>query len=1343
MNRAIGILRQRTRHRCDGRPLTLEIRNRLDHPLYTWPTTLLGWDVDFSSAPVTADRLLVTDGDGTPFPFQLSRTRTREGRLIAARVHVLADLPRGAVRRFHLHTTGKEAGAPRYAPRVHCSEEAEGFTIRSERLALRVPKAARSNGEGPAVGPILSLERNGRRFGASRLEGPTCGVLGLSSEPVCEGPLFIDWRLTYTFAGGRHYSATLRVVADYDFIRIREDMTGFNGADEAGWRLDWTGFEPTHHFASTLPLMHWRTGPDGWGDYAWRRIDQPHHVIYRGEDPPFMGPPRIGASGGDLPFRIGPYAPGSAYSIIDRAAFWDDRAGDAIGLFIDDPAQWDDGRYALWASAPQLQIRCAYAPDGPLSWHWPLATGSRSTCIACYDHALDAEAMDELQRRAAELRAEGIDADAADRLTRMPTTHINRLKIHYGTLHLDRVKEWQLHYPEGAARPPVVFDTGEVADADEFARRLRTSSLAAIATHGTHSIHAGTTYDPVRLRAIYDWITDGYNRLEPDMTPAQRERTTALLLLNAHVCADEDLMPMVTMLGGHPNFLADVKAPLAFAAFLFPEHPRAREWAEQFGKYIELNTRAHTRPDVPPWGTRGGRWTESPGIYVWAFLRPTVLAAWVLWKHFDGGNRMARHEVAELLEYLLGILTAPFTGEAPEHAPTPEHLHSARGPRRVYPPQGAHAKRRPPYRLLALLAVWMRRYRPLLAEHLLHVSRPDDVSQELAPGRRPSATWDIIYDSSTHARGTRPRLGSAKFTGYGVVLRAAVHQPDECSIHLQQIDPGPNYRWGFAGEGGCGAVYYYANGRAWSHNGAEDAGDRHCSDTDFVCTFGVWKDHRFRSIGMNDLTAPLIDLDLAQLARLEARQDAPYAWPEYRARNLLLVGADYFLLADDLLGEQVTWRFSWFVHRADRLPTIVYVPPHGEPECSRASGIWPHRTTRLQTDETHGLWHEGFGDSRFVISHRDDLRVESAPHGFRVALNGTHDRVFRSRTAIHVHEDDATFHGRTGVIRRFTDRTELVLIDGRIIAAGEIAIGNDGSGLAIAATYTRRATLHGVGQCPHAARLAVRARAFRQGPTHLYIDGARVRAALQDGWLIAETPAGRFRWECTDRLPLPVSPEVQRTVYAPEGIRIHFDPCPAADEHIVQTSTDDGASWKDAARGTTSPLHASWPVANGRFHVRLVALNTEHTAPAGPEYPAEHPDAPPDPPDGLCGRLHPQGIELQWGEVLGVERFRLYRRARAGGDFAPIHEGPHTRFIDDGAVGNETFEYVVTSINGFGEGGGSAPIDTDPDGWTNWDPLPAGGFRRHTTYTRPPYAHDWEHVPEYYPADEPRDGSAR
>ena len=157
-----------------------------------------------------------------------------------------------------------------------------------------------------------------------------------------------------------------------------------------------------------------------------------------------------------------------------------------------------------------------------------------------------------------------------------------------------------------------------------------------------------------------------YLRLYPRMTPEQRRKIEAIFLLIAYVDSGEEMMPLRTMLAGHPNFLADVKSIPAMMVMLFPEHPMANEWADQFERFVDLNTRYHTRPPVSTWDARGGRWTENLGIYVWAFVRPTIRSAWGIRDHFDGRNRFANEQISWMGDWLVNSLTAPLNNIDPK-----------------------------------------------------------------------------------------------------------------------------------------------------------------------------------------------------------------------------------------------------------------------------------------------------------------------------------------------------------------------------------------------------------------------------------------------------------------------------------------------------------------------------------------------------------------------------------------------------------------------------------------------------------------------------------------------------
>ena len=170
-------------------------------------------------------------------------------------------------------------------------------------------------------------------------------------------------------------------------------------------------------------------------------------------------------------------------------------------------------------------------------------------------------------------------------------------------------------------------------------------------------------------------------------------------------------------------------------------------------------------------------------------------------------------------------------------------------PSRIFPPQGAHAIRRQPPNGYWLLGKELENYDPLLSENIRYVSRPEDEDTEIYS--REANSFRLMYPLDTKDTGTPPILESTKITGYGIVLRAGVNTDDELSIHLGQLDNGPNYRWGIVGEGGCGTIYFYANGKSYSNNDKEDIGDRRLQDTDMSTGFGVFKDERFKAIGRN------------------------------------------------------------------------------------------------------------------------------------------------------------------------------------------------------------------------------------------------------------------------------------------------------------------------------------------------------------------------------------------------------------------------------------------------------------------------------------------------------------
>ena len=212
------------------------LQDRVKHPLFSWPRTLLSYPVRFEEANVEPDQLVLRNLEtGQEVPFQLSDVRTRHGRLLTATVNFFADLPSGAKGTFEL---SQAQGTPERArPSVKMKETRQSGSIVLDAgvLKVRIPVSQKTPQGQDVPGPIVQLQReDGPRRRSSQSEGGWIGeshtissrkpIREIVSERVESGDLFITYRLTYQFAGGATYAATVRSVLGYDFVEFLEEV---------------------------------------------------------------------------------------------------------------------------------------------------------------------------------------------------------------------------------------------------------------------------------------------------------------------------------------------------------------------------------------------------------------------------------------------------------------------------------------------------------------------------------------------------------------------------------------------------------------------------------------------------------------------------------------------------------------------------------------------------------------------------------------------------------------------------------------------------------------------------------------------------------------------------------------------------------------------------------------------------------------------------------------------------------------------------------------------------------------------------------------------------------------
>ena len=198
---------------------------------------------------------------------------------------------------------------------------------------------------------------------------------------------------------------------------------------------------------------------------------------------------------------------------------------------------------------------------------------------------------------------------------------------------------------------------------------------------------------------------------------------------------------------------------------------------------------------------------------------------------------------------------------------------------------------------------------------------------------------------------------------------------------------------------------------------------------------------------------------------------------------------------------------------------------------------------------------------------------------------------------------------------------------------------------------------------------------------------------------------------------------------------------------------DGGKHWETVTTTLHSPYKLSKDGYKDKIHIRAVAMNGKRAASSAKEYPVYVTGEAPHYPEGIWMKLDDNRVEISWGKVLGVQKYRLYRRVKGEQEFRLIYEGKANCFVDKTAAGVckafampgsldnrlqdrhglKVYEYAVASVNGNGEGALSPVENTDPASWKNWYPAVTLKFKRQSAFWMPPYMSANMSPEKYYP----------
>lgn len=1315
-------------------PVRISRKDCINLSIYNWPRTLLSYPVRFS-VPLQSEAEidLFDDRQGKSVPFQLSDKVLVDGKIQAANINFFAELPSGGEFDFTLYARKRSTIQEDVAP-VVLQKGAKKWQISDGNFGVEIP-AGGSDLSGNIPAPIISVLYDQQKIGNNELHTGLRSVKEIKTSVLESGDLFVECEVLYLLDNNGSYCAKVKIVQGYPFVILDEQMENISIQDDVFVDMKWTNFYPTRRYGN------WDRKKEISVD-GGLPIDKPIYTNWSQEDPHWTGMGWIERPDKQMLYRLLPFGGNSTREQVPVISFWETQnAAKELGVFVYDHDRWDDRKYGIWQPTPDLSVYFRY-DNQILYFKYPLSTGSRSTAITLYMIEEKQKMVDEFNRCVDEIAIQG----GADHSNEMGFRYAMLLHNQYALLNLNKVKNWVLEYPSKARHPVSPFaERKNASTVDEFYRQIVTSPMAYYMTGlnsfpGIHSI----SHRPL----FSGWVED-YLRLYKLLSVEQKKTVDGLLLMAAYVNTLEAMNAIRTSLAGTANMAADGWAVPGQIAFLYPEHPMVEEWSDFFEKTLEIYGTFYTRPDVNAFESKGGRWVESLGIYNWAFLRPTS-ATNIALQELDGKNRFAEKWMAQRGRWMLDMMTAPILcgQEGNERM------------ERCYPPYGAHGGGRivPRYCSVYQLADWMQYYDPLLAENLYWTGA-------MGPGvetKKTQTDWNYVHQKRYPMlnKGTNPHLRSTKYTGHGIVLRAGVNTDEELSIHLNQIDRGPNYRWGYQGQGNCGGIYFYAKGKIYTGHENEAVGDHAQNNLDGVTNFGVMKNGAFCNIGMNELVIPLYDLGIVQLAELRSSEGSnSFAWPEYLSRSIMLVGTDYFLLYDQTgTNWRAASRFSWFVQKQDEFPLIVFFGKKARPD------HW----IKGETNHSKGFYRDAYGSLLTLVSHKKNeidilygkkttpaLLKNNNIYEFTPAeknaqtgvlhIRAPHslDVVFRTETRMTYSTDDESFIGEAGVIRRMDNETiQLALMKGTFLSADGISIELSKEGAAVAMTFIDNHSAKG--RYKSDGRTSLTLKGLSEGK--LYIDGIE-----QNGTAHLLLPKGEHCIEYA-REVTPMPTRVVDTEYSPDGTFVYLDKPVSASKVRIEISRDDAQTWEEIGV-TSQSIFKLEPQPVGKIHIRAISMNKKRVADFAPEYPIYTTNEIPHYPEGLHLHLGNNRVDLSWGRILGAQKYRVYRRKVGEEKFALIFEGKANQYSDanvSGVIKNcmlpghqdninldeETFtvyEYTVTAINGFGESLKAPTVNTHPASWTNWNPNTELRYKRISSFWMEPYVPSFMTPEKYYP----------
>lgn len=1251
------------RYGPDG--LRISLVDQLRDAHYSWPRSLLSYPVDFADfAGDEADLRLFT-GDGAPQQFQLTDQRyDAKGGLRFAILHLMADLPTGARRDFHLAT---RPSAPAVTePTIGISELADAsIVIDTGPLRIRMPDSKHDR-----ILPLLQLERDEGWLGASQYRSEA-RPSHINVEQLHSGPLIAEFAITVSFSDGGVHHTRLRAIQGYEHFELHETIAGFADSPDSRWEFRWLGGPP----GSMRPASVGATRP------CWQLTqDAPTETIAVfaiGEGLPV----RVGEIRGTLAFAF-PLQNGQRHCAIafgaPRPHCWHQQHYGDLPL-----NHYKDWRLAAPNPASTFELFQTYrATSGPRIQP-DVASRIAAIASAMPEHPMSGEWLDRLRREP------NIAIDFGDCWPAWALVPAARRYLQALSAPIDGVRQRPLPAPpidQLARVAPILAEHLAYIDDPSAGTRPPLPS-AIIPGHGLVLRGAPNTDREVSL-----FVPEA----DAEATLV-RFGTTRSLPLSGRASLVAELGSLhYGRIGDHQLILVDADYLDLGAQRLYTSDAAPRSHDQRIGSGIVRDYfDGHSELAVFGGGaidTHGIHLSTSPGLS--ASLHATR-------DRITGGQFFARRHARATFEAAPGAdlssLRFIVDGQALPLEMT-DFAASVGLPRghhrwriafansassyalRIEPPPGT------PPRLHELLVraenTWLR----------------EDSQTVITPG---PAYGECVSDSggTMHLRFSPPANRPAS------PLKLVAHWPMDAGSGDIAAD--------VVGE--ANAALVGMNDEAWRKQpkggyalAFDGEGQQLLSNLQLSllkdCSIGLWFNSIVsgallsREVGLSSGIGLSLKTDGAVVGRvLGAELRSPLGYNDGKWHHVVL-----------------TLRYQ-----DDECQARLYIDGNAVDlrVTPRVSGDDRQDPLRLGCSPPFG---SDANPPRCYHGHMDDVRVYAGTLGPEDVAAWTRSGSGFSPPILLLPSID---HAPPGQPYRRELRA-MAMPEVSIDVSGlpvwldfdplssslygtppEVAIGSE-------TTLTVRAT-NSEGQ--DEAQFVVRVPGPVVVPSglRLYLDGREIHAKTGAKGLSIPVPPGRHDWELTHLAPRLRRPHIRAVNNDAEGATVHIAPLAGVNQWLAEISADAGETWSIHSR-PISPRFRVEGAPGSRIWVRATALRgRELSAPSEP-FPIAFSDQPPAPPGLLQIQLTDGAALLRWSAVLGAAHYRLYRRA-PGGEWQELYAGPRREFADsaEGLVApfdppglraaatrdmSEAvlYEYAVAAENDNGESPRSASVVADP-----------------------------------------------